>query len=99
MALAYTITKSDSPTEVVWKSIRNIQGLVTDGTLAAADYPVGNLTASLIDFRMWINGMFAQFNTDVTVAGMTSVKAGDSWLRVREVVQANFLLVDAVINP
>lgn len=99
MAVTWRITKADSPTMVVWKSIRNVEALVSDATLDIDDYPVGNLTASLIDFRMWMNGMFAQFNTDLTVAGMTSLKAGDSWLEIRTIIRDNFTLVDAVANP
>lgn len=78
-------------------ALRNMVSLIADGLLDPLDYPEVK-KGSLIEFRLTMDVMFAQFDTDVTVPGLVPV-TGASWREVRGFVQSNFELVDAVINP
>lgn len=101
MAVAYELNGGDLAPMVVWKSVKNIVGLLSDegGTLTdPTDYPL-NLTTGLQTFRLRMNAIFAQFNTDLTVAGLVTLEGGDSWLELREKLNTNFNLIDAIVNP
>ena len=101
MAVAYTLEGGDLAPQVVWKCVKNIAGLLSDegGILTdPANYPL-NLTVGLNTFRLRMNAIFAQFNTDLTVAGLVTLEGGDSWLDLRAKLNTNFGLVDAVVNP
>ena len=73
----------------------NTASLIADGTLDATDYPV--IKGGITEFRLIMDVVFAQFDTDVTVTVVTLT--GKSWPKLRDQVRANFNAVDAVINP
>lgn len=101
MAVAYVIDKGDMETQVVWKSAKNLAALLSDegGTLTdPADYAVG-FSRGIQQFRAQANTMFSQFDSDLTVAGLVTLDGGDSWLDIRDKLNTNFGLVDAVVNP
>ena len=95
MALANGFEAGDFEVEIKWKARMNMAGLISDGVLTAADYP--EIKGGLMEFRIIMDQVFAQFNTDVGVAGITAI-TGSSWSEVRDEVHANFLLVDSAIN-
>lgn len=96
MALDVTVASGDFEVQIKYITRLNMAQMITDGLLTAADYP--EIKGGLMEFRLICDVMFAQFNTDLTVAGLVSID-GNSWREVRDQVAANFALVDGVVNP
>lgn len=80
----------------------NFESLIADGSYDVADYELKDLGGlSLFDFREACNANFVQFEVDNvgTYTGMQTFLGGDSLDTIREKLNTNFALVDAVVNP
>lgn len=98
MALVRTFLQGDGQIQVQNKAMQLRAQMITDGALTFADYPV--LDSSLSRFRRDCNAMFDQFVVDVAgFSTYTALGEGDSWLKCRTVLQANFTALDAIVNP
>ena len=99
MAVGYTLEGGDLGPQIVFKTIKNAEQMITDGILTAANYDL-SLTANLPSFRRKVNVMFAQFATDVVGYTVTSTfGSGDSWYDMRALINAEFAAIDAIVNP
>lgn len=96
MALDYTMTEGDLEVQIKWIARQNLAQMITDGTLSAADYPV--LKGGLKEFGALMDEAFTQFVADTALASFTSHKV-ESWREMRDVVSANFVALDAIVNP
>ena len=91
-----TMNHGDMEHQMKDKTIANIIALVGESIAVIGNYNVDLGGLSLFEFRKAMNTNFAQFNTDLTVAGLVTMNGGDSWLEVRKKLNTNFALVDAI---
>jgi len=97
MALDKNLNPGDLEVQIKFK-LRDMRSqMITDGTLDGTDYP--GIQGGLHEVCFTLNDIFDQFVVDTALTTYTNHKLANSWRELRDIAQANFEAIDAIINP